>query len=394
MIEKVTDRIVLVGTAHVSAKSVEEVGAAISQFKPAVVGVELDSGRYEALRDRAKWRQTPITEVIRSGRAYFFLAQLFLWSFQRKLGERFGVEPGAEMITAVNRAHEEGLKLALLDRDIGLTLKRAWRMMTLREKLRFVWAAWETLFGLAWARERLEGGVPEEEVDLERMMNEDVLTEMMEEIGKFAPSVKRVLIDERDLYIAKKALLASKAGTVVVVIGAGHLKGVRAAIQGGLEGSATFEELKEVPKRAVPWATVVGWTVPFILFWILTYNALHGGLQRAGEAFFWWWLINGVLAAIGCAAARGHPYSILTAFAVAGFTSINPAVAAGWVSGLVEARVRTPTVADFERLQAWENFRDFLTNPVTRVVLVVALTNLGSTIGTWVSLPILAGGLA
>ncbi len=394
MIEKVTDRIVLVGTAHVSAKSVEEVHAAITQYEPAVVGVELDTGRYEALRDRARWRQTPITEVIRSGRAYFFLAQLFLWSFQRKLAEKFGVEPGAEMIAAVNRAQGDGRKLALLDRDIGVTLKRAWRMMTLREKLRFVWAAWETLFGLAWQRGEGGEGAPTDEEALEQMMNEDVLTEMMEEIGKFAPSVKRVLIDERDQYIAKKALLASKEGTVVVVIGAGHLKGVRAAILAGLEEAPSFAALREVPTRAVPWATVIGWAVPLVLFWMLVYYALQGGIERAGEAFFWWWLINGVLAAIGCAIARGHPYSIATAFAVAGFTSLNPAVAAGWVSGLVEARVRTPTVADFERLQAWESLRDFLRNPVTRVVLVVALTNLGSTIGTWVSLPILARGLA
>ncbi len=393
MIEQVSDRIVLVGTAHVSAKSVEEVAAAITRYKPAVVGVELDSTRYEALRDRVKWRQTPITEVIRSGRAYFFLAQLFLWSFQRKIAEKFGVEPGAEMIEAVNRAHAGGLKLALLDRDIGLTFKRAWRMMTLREKLRFVWAVWETLFGLAWAREKAKGAL-EEEIDLERMMDEDVLTEMMEEIGKFAPSIKRVLIDERDRYIAKKALLASKEGVVVAVIGAGHVRGVRAAIQEGLEGAPTFAELKEVPGRAVRWGTVIGWTIPFVLFWILIYQALQGGLQRAGEAFFLWWAINGALAGIGCALARGHPYSIATAVGVAGFTSINPAVAAGWVAGLVEAKVRTPTVADFERLQAWETLRDFLRNPVTRVVFVVALTNLGSTVGTWVSLPILARGLA
>jgi pheromone shutdown-related protein TraB len=394
LIEKVTDRIVLVGTAHVSKKSVEEVHAAITQFKPAVVGVELDKGRYEALRDRVKWRQTPITEVIRSGRAYFFLAQLFLWSFQRKLAEKFGVEPGAEMIAAVNRAHEGGLKLALLDRDIGVTLKRAWRMMTLREKLRFVWAAWETVFGLAWAREQAKGAKPvEEEIDLERMMNEDVLTEMMEEIGKFAPSVKRVLIDERDQYIAKKALLAAKEGTVVVVIGAGHLRGVRAAIQRGLEGAPKFEDLKVVPTRAIPWGAVVGWSIPMAFFWMIVYYALQGGLARAGEALLWWWVITGALAALGCALARGHPYSTATAFAVAGFTTLHPALAAGWISGFVEARVRTPTVADFERLQAWETLRDFMRNPVTRVLFVVALTNLGATVGTIVALPVLARGL-
>lgn len=400
MIERFSDRIILVGTAHVSQKSVEEVRASLSAFNPDIVGVELDTGRYRALRDRGEWGRTPITDILRSGRAYFFMAQLFLASFQRRLAERFGVEPGAEMIEAVNLAHGRGLKLALLDRDIGVTLKRAWRLMTIGEKLRFAWEAWQVLFGLRRMVDLEQGAAKEAaqekedlEAELAEMMDEDVLTEMMEEIGRFAPSVKRVLIDERDAYLAKKVLLASKEGRVVAVIGAGHLKGVRAALERGLDALPSFKELDDVPERKVPWGTLFAWSIPLLLFWLVLYQTLQGNFARAGEALALWWIIHGALAGLGAALARGHPYSIATAAGVAGFTAIHPTLAAGWFAGLVEARVRTPTVADFERMQQWEKLRELFANPVWRVLFVTALTNVGSSIGTFVSLPILARAL-
>lgn len=396
MIERVSDRIVLVGTAHVSLKSVEEVRATIDAFKPDIVGVELDTGRYRALRDRGEWGRTPITDILRSGRAYFFMAQLFLASFQRRLAERFGVEPGAEMIEAVNLAHGRGLKLALLDRDIGVTLKRAWRLMTIAEKLRFAWEAWQVLFGLRRMADQAEDEGKEKadlEAELAKMMDEDVLTEMMEEIGRFAPSVKRVLIDERDEYLAKKILLSAKEGRMVAVVGAGHLKGVRASLERGLDALPSFKRLDEVPERKVPWGTLFAWSIPLLLFWLVLYQTLQGNLARAGEALALWWIIHGALAGLGAALARGHPYSIATAAGVAGFTAIHPTLAAGWFAGLVEAKVRTPTVADFERMQAWETLRELFRNPVWRVLLVTALTNVGSSIGTFVSLPILARAL-
>jgi pheromone shutdown-related protein TraB len=391
LIERVRENIVLVGTAHVSTKSVDEVRAAIEQFKPDIVGVELDAGRYEALRDRDRWAKTPVTDIVRSGRAYFFMAQLFLANFQRRLADRFGVEPGAEMIEAVNLASSRGLKLALLDRDIGVTLKRAWRMMRLREKLRFVAAFWEILFGLRHIAEMEDD--KQDEIDLDKLMEEDVLTQMMDEIGHFAPSIKRVLIDERDQYLAKKIDLASRQGVVVAVIGAGHLKGVREALERGVEGAVPFAELNTIPTPKVPWGAVAAWSVPLLLFWIIFYQALQGNLARAGEALAWWWIIHGALAGLGAALARGHPYSIATAAGVAGFTAIHPTLAAGWFAGLVEAKVRTPTVADFESLQAWETLGEFFRNPVFRVLLVTALTNVGSSMGTWIALPILARGL-
>jgi len=309
MIERVSDNIVLVGTAHVSKKSVEEVRAAIGEFKPDIVGVELDTARYEALRDRARWQKTPVTDIIRSGRSYFFLAQLILASFQRKLAERYGVEPGAEMIEAVNCAARGNLKLALLDRDIGVTLKRAWRLMRLREKFAFGWEAYKIFLGFARFEELAEEeekakekkSAEEAQKELEQLMDEDVLSQMMEEIGSFAPSVKRVLIDERDRYIAKKILLAARRGRIVAVVGAGHLRGIRAALEQGLERAPAFSELNEVPARKIPWGQAAAWSIPLLIFWIVIYQGLQGHLERAGQALALWWIIHGIGAGAGAA---------------------------------------------------------------------------------------------
>jgi len=225
-------------------------------------------------------------------------------------------------------------------------------------------------------------------------MDEDVLTTMMEEIGKFAPSVKRVLIDERDEFLAKRILLSAKKGRVVAVVGAGHLKGVKAALERPVEDLPKFASLSEVPERKIPWGTLFGWSVPLLLFWIVAYQGLQGNLERAGYALGLWWLVHGIGAGLGAALARGHPYSILTAAAVAGFTAIHPTLAAGWFAGLAEAKVRTPTVADFERLQAWDTFGELFRNPVWRVLFVTALTNVGSSIATFAMLPVLAGSLS
>lgn len=407
MIERVSDSIVLVGTAHVSKRSVEEVRAAVETFKPDIVGVELDVGRYEALRDRDRWSKTPVTEIIRSDRTFFFMAYLFIASFQRRIAEKLGVEPGAEQIEAINLAAGGGLRLALLDRDIGVTLKRGWRLMTLREKLRFVGSAWQVLFGLRrlsdqaqeeQAQKRAKKGIKDikmdSEDDIAELLGEDMLTALMDEFGKIAPSIVRVLINERDEFLAKRILLSARQGRIVAVVGAGHVKGVKAALARGLDDLPAFKAMNEVPERKVPWGTLFAWSIPLLLFWIIAYQTLQGNLSRAGEALALWWIIHGALAGLGAAVAGGHPYSIATAAGVAGFTAIHPTLAAGWFAGLMEARVRTPTVADFERLQAWDSFRELFRNPVWRVLFVTALTNVGSSIGTFISLPILAGSLS
>ena len=237
---KISDKIILIGTAHISKDSVEEVKKAIAEYKPDIVAVELCKRRHEAITKKDQWENTPITTLLKSNNAYLMLAQTFLSSIQRRLGKEYGVEPGSEMIAALNEAKKHKLNVALIDRDISITLKRAWKKMGIREKFRLTWEFMKAILG--YDEEELE------ELDLKELMNQDVISSMMEEFGEIAPSVSTVLIHERDKYIAKKILDESKKGKVVAVVGAGHLKG----IQKHLEKKTLDVDLKEleyIPKN-------------------------------------------------------------------------------------------------------------------------------------------------
>ncbi len=196
MEEKITDNIILIGTAHISEESVLEVRNAIETYKPDIVAVELCQRRYDSITKKDKWENTPVTALIKGNNAYFMLAQTFLASIQRKLGEEYGVEPGSEMIAAMQEAEKYHLTVALVDRDITVTLKRAWRMMGIREKFRVIWEFLKAMLG--YDEEELE------DLNLKELMKQDVISQMMEEFSKIAPSAATVLISERDQYIAQK----------------------------------------------------------------------------------------------------------------------------------------------------------------------------------------------
>jgi len=377
---KVNDNIILVGTAHISKDSVDEVKQVIKDYKPDIVAVELCKRRQEAITKKDQWENTPITSLLKSNNAYLMLAQTFLSSIQRRLGKEYGVEPGSEMIAAINEAKKQKLKVALIDRDISVTLKRAWKKMGFREKFRLTWEFMKAILG--FDEEELD------EIDLEELMNQDVISSMMEEFGEIAPSVSTVLIHERDKYIAKKILDESKKGRVVAVVGAGHLKGIQKYLE-----QKTFDvdlkELEYVPKKRFSLLKTVGYAVPVVFVLIIVYLFLTGGWNKAADALIMWFLINGSLSAIGTIIARGHPLTILTAFVAAPLTSLNPAIAAGWVAGYVEFKLRKPVVKDFQTLSKMDDTKEFFNNKVIRLLMVVALANLGSMIGTFVALPYL-----
>ena len=378
----VNDRLVLVGTAHVSPASVKEVEETIAEHEPDIVAVELDEKRYEVLKNQKKWEDTPVTDMIRGGRAFFFLAQVFLSSIQRRLGKEFGAEPGSEMLAAINSAESKKIKVELVDRDIAITLKKAWRTMGLREKLRLFWEFNKAMVGFY---------DEEEELDLEEIMQEDVITMMVEELSKIAPSVTEILIFERDAYIAKKLDELTKKGKVVAVVGAGHLKGIQKNLA-HIDKTPSFEELNTVPEKRIKLGKTIAYLIPVLFFALLIWLVINGLTSQ--DPTYWddlrsilltWILINGICSAVGAAIARGHPYSIITAFLAAPFTSLNPAVAAGWFAGAVEAKVRTPTVRDFKDLSTIESTKQFLNNRVIRVLMVAALANVGSIIGTFIA---------
>ena len=379
---KIGNDILLVGTAHVSKDSVEEVKSAIKEFKPDVVAVELCRRRYQTLTEKEKWEDTPITSFLQTDKAFLILAQTFLASVQRKLGEEFGSEPGAEMLAAIEEAKKQGLRIELVDRDISVTLKRAWKKMGVREKFRLVWEFIKAMVG--YNEEELE------EIDLKELMKEDVMSAMMKEFSEFAPSVSHVLIDERNKYIAKKILDArEKHGKVLAVVGAGHVKGIKEYLEGIKPLDVDIKELEQVPRRRISIAKLFAYSIPVLFFSLIIYLIITKGpsaMAEIGNIFLWWFLINGSLSALGALLARAHPLSIVTAFLAAPLTSLNPAVAAGWFAGLVELKFRTPKIKDFQKLREIESLRDFFNNSFTRLLMVVAFANIGSTIGTFIAL--------
>lgn len=260
---RVGDDIILIGTAHVSEKSVAEVREAIDKYKPAVVGIELDKNRYKVLQDKAQgWKDLPLTNLIKGRNVYFFMAQLFLGNMQRKLGEATGVEPGTEMLTAAQAAKDNGAEIAFVDRDITITLQRAWRKMRFWERAKIFW---EIMKMVAPPED------DEEEIDIDELMKEDTISLMMKELQGFAPTVAEVLIHERDEYISKKILESSDAGkgTVLAVVGAGHLEGIKKNIEKARSGKRKLREYKEleaVPKQGFSWMmSVTGAIMGFLI---------------------------------------------------------------------------------------------------------------------------------
>ncbi|MGQ0536892.1 MAG: TraB/GumN family protein [Methanobacteriota archaeon] len=378
--------ITLVGTAHVGKESVELVRSTIQARRPVAVAVELDDARYRALTDRRRFEETPLVEVIRSGKAPMLLAQAFLASYQRRLGEEAGSAPGMEMVAAIEEARTIGADVVLADRDLGVTLRRAWARMGVVEKTRLFWESTKAVMG---AEEQAVASVKE-------LLKEDVLSSMMKDLARIAPRGSEVLISERDAYLARNILSAAEKGPVVAVVGAGHIEGIRRHLERPAEvpDTAPFEV---VPRSRFPVGAVLGWGLVLVILGVLAYlgyeGYVSGDFDRLRAALGTYVVATGGLAALGCLAALGHPLSILTAFVAAPITVIHPALAAGWFSGYVEAVVRKPTVKDFESLARVERLADFYRNQVLRILLVTALTNIGAMVGAYVAAGALLGEL-
>lgn len=367
-------KITIVGTAHVSKKSVEEVEKTILREKPKYVALELCEPRFEALTKKKRWENTPITELIKGNKAYFLLGYSLISAFERRLGEKTGVRPGDEMKAGHKAAKKVGAEVKLVDRPIDITLKRAWKYSSLREKYRILKEFMLSIF---------DGGEEITEEVIEDLKREDVLSEMMKELAKIAPSAKKVLIDERDEYIAGKLKELDKS--TVAIVGKGHQKGIEKHLKS--KEKVDFTKLEELPKSRFKWRWIfylITLGIAGLFVWIGLNNP-----QKLPEYWAWWSFINIVFTAIGGAIAMAHPLSIIAGSLSSPITSLVPTIGAGWVGGLVEAKLRTPTVKDFDGLKDLQGISDFWKNKFTRVLLVVAMINLGSMIGTFVALPYL-----
>jgi pheromone shutdown-related protein TraB len=368
---RVDDRdVYLVGTAHVSRQSVTDVRNAVEALRPDSICVELCASRHRALMDPEGWRKMDIMRVIREKKTPFLLAQLALSSFYRKLGDQLGIKPGADMAEGVRLAKETGAELVLADREVEITLKRTWRHLGLWEKLKMVG---QLLMGLV-----MSDKVDDELV--ESLKQKDQMEILMHAFADEFPQVKRRLIDERDVFLAQK-IRQAKGQKILAVVGAGHVDGIVRHIQADIP----LQPLLELPPKS-SLSTVVKWGVPMVILVLIAWGFLKEGQAHAMESAIIWVGLNSSLAGLGAILAMAHPLTVLTAMVASPLTSLNPMIAAGFVAGFVQALLRRPTVADLEDLpQAITTLKGFWTNPLCRILLVVALVNLGSSLAAFVS---------
>jgi len=355
----------LIGTAHVSKDSKILVKEILTEIKPDTVCIELDKKRYDNLNNPDKFKNQNITSIIKQKQVGFLLVNLILASFQKRMAKNLDTNSGGEMIQGITSAKELNANLELVDRDIQTTFTRIWRKHSFFQKFKLIIAIISSIFE--------EEDISEE--DLKNLQNSDMLDAALNEISKEFPIIKKVLVDERDQYLAKK-IKDAPGNKIVAVLGAAHLPGV---IE-NLNKEYSIEEISSVPKKT--WKQKLsGWIIPIIIVALIlvTFSINSSiGLQQIKT----WFLINGSLSAIGVLLAMGHPLTILVAFIAAPITSLSPMLAAGWFAGLMEAHLRKPKVKDFENISNDMNFKGFYRNKVLKILLVVVLANLFSSLGT------------
>lgn len=372
----------ILGTAHVSTASVEAVREQISTYQPERVAVELCDSRHQALTSDRRLDKEGLLKVVKEGKAPLVLLQSLLAAEQRKMGLDEGQQPGAELLAAVQEAEAAELEVALIDRDIQTTLRRAWKKMRFREKVRILWS----LLG-----DDEDEDAPEVNELLE---DQDLLTSLMEELRTFSPGAGLVLIDERDSYLAGKlALLHEDEKKTLAVVGAGHLKGIeKHLLEQSMPNKSSLDDLNQLPVRG-RFSKSIPWLIPLFVMSLIGYSIATGSRDSLVEMFTVWTAANAVFAALGCALARGHPLAILTAAAASPITSLNPTLAAGWFAGYVQLKIKEPTAEDLQQFLKLESLGSFWSNKAGRVLMVTSLSNLGSMAGAWFAATGLVGSL-
>jgi pheromone shutdown-related protein TraB len=371
--------IILIGTAHVSRESADLVGQIIEEEKPDTVCIELCQSRYKSITQKNRWQNTDLLKVIREKKAFLLLSNLMLAHFQKRIGQKLGIKPGEEIMRAIQAAEAVGARIHLADRDIRITLSRTWRLMGLWTKMKLLAQFITSVGDIDTLKEE----------DIEKMKKRDVLETLLSEIGEFLPEISSILIDERDQYLAHK-IRTAPGKKIVAVVGAGHVPGVQSYWNKQID----MELLEQIP----PKGKLLGflkWGIPVLIVGLIALGFFTAGTTAGTHLIKWWVLANATLSGLGAVIARGHPLTVLSAVVASPFTSLNPMIAAGWVAGLVEALLRKPKVKDFEDLsEDISSLRGFWKNKITRILLVVVFTNIGSSLGTFVAIPLMVKVLA
>ncbi|RLL41770.1 TraB/GumN family protein [Oceanobacillus piezotolerans] len=360
--------IILIGTAHVSKDSAEQVKRVIESENPDAVCIELDEQRYKSITDGNKWKDMDIFKVIKEKKATLLLMNLAISSFQKRMASQFGINAGQEMIQGIESAKEIDAELVLADRNIQITFSRIWGNLGLKGKTLLLTQIVASIFS--------KETITEEE--LEKMKQQDTINAMLQEFTEHFPRLKKPLIDERDQYLSQK-IKNAPGDKVVAVLGAAHVPGITKQIQKDHD----LKALTKLPKKSNT-PKIIGWSIPILILAMIAYTFITNpsvGMQQALSWLFW----HGGLSALGTLLAFGHPLAVLTSLVAAPITSLNPLLASGWFAGIVQAYFSRPTVRDFETIaEDVTSVKGFWGNKVTRVLLVVMLSNLGSSIGTFI----------
>ncbi|MDR2397682.1 MAG: TraB/GumN family protein [Spirochaetaceae bacterium] len=377
--------IILIGTAHVSRDSIAEVREIIQETQPDVVCVELDAGRYQSMSEKESWERLNVVKVFKEGQGFLLIANLVLSSFQRRMGAELGVKPGEEMKTAIETAQTLNIPYTLCDREVQITLRRAWARCGLWNKCKLL----SSLLSSAFSREQLS------EAEIEKLKNRSELDDMMTALSEYLPPVKETLIDERDRYLAARIWSAGKEGgrkKQVAVVGAGHTQGIKAYLE-KIATAAVGEDvsdLETIPKPKV-FSKLAGWIIPILIGALLAAGFFRAGAEVSLTMLLRWALLNGSLAALGTLLALGHPLSMVVSFFGAPIATINPFIGVGLFSGITEVTLRKPRVSDTQTLsEDVTSLKGIYRNRITRALMVFFLSSLGGALGNFISIPSLA----
>ncbi len=374
--------IILVGTAHISGTSVDEVNSVIENEKPDHVCMELDAARYKTMTEGANWKATNIYQVIRQKKGFLLLANLVLASYQKRIGADLGLATGGEMKAAIRKSEDLNIPFTLADREIQVTLRRAWNKSSLWNKNKLLAVLVSSIF----SREKLT------EEDIEELKKKSAMEGMMEEMAKYLPSIKSVLIDERDRYLAAKIFTAPGKKTVAVV-GAGHANGIVSWLEKlyAEECSAAVDDIEIIPKKSII-GKIIPWLIPAAVLGIIGYGFATAGWESALDKALKWIVYNGVLAVIGAVIGLAHPLVIIASFPLAPIFSLNPFMGTGIVCGVMQSIIRKPRVLDFENLyDDILTLKGFYRNRMTHALVVMITISLGSLIGSFTGLASIIG---
>ncbi len=371
VVEYHNKNIILIGTAHISKKSAEIVKEVILSEKPDTVCIELDQNRLEALLNKNKWENLDLKTIIKQKQLTTLIINILLSSYQKRLGNKIGVNPGVELLEAYNIAKENNINIDLSDRDVEITLKRAWRKMSFYQKTKFVSITIASIF----TNEEIS------EKQLEELKNKDILTELLNELGKEMPALKSVLIDERDSYLAEK-IKNAPGNKIVAVVGAGHVQGILYKIQN--DEFVDLNQIVEIPNTTYL-NKIIGWSIPVLIIGSIFFIGFQKGFDEAGNTALIWILASGIPAAIGTIIAFGHPYSVISVFFAAPITTLSPLIGAGYVAAFVQTYFKPPKVIEIQNVSSDLNkMSNWWKNKLLRILLVFTFSSLGSALGAYI----------